>query len=169
MMSARPVQQGRTVLTLRTLRAPLLTLTLAGSSLVSKAMAMAPTGRSCLRRAASATTGRRSLTSMAASERTFLGGPGEVPKLGLGLAALGRPGYINLGRDQDIASADQRRGAAGKELMRKTAFDCLDAAWDAGIKYYDCARSYGASEEFLSEWLASRDIAPDEVVVGSKW
>ena len=109
------------------------------------------------------------MMAAAASAPTFLGGPSDVPKLGLGLAALGRPGYINLGRDGDIADADQRRGAAGKELMKKQAFDCLDAAWDAGIKYYDCARSYGASEEFLSEWLASRAIPPAEVLVGSKW
>jgi len=116
-----------------------------------------------------AATTARGLTTMAASPPVFLGRSDDVPRLGLGLAALGRPGYINLGRDADIAAAEARRGSAGKELMKTRAFECLDAAWGAGVRYYDCARSYGASEEFLSAWLVSRKIPPTEVVVGSKW
>ena len=107
--------------------------------------------------------------AIAASPPPFLGTTVPLPRLGLGLAALGRPGYITLGRDADIAAADQRRGDSGKELMRATAFDCLDAAWACGVRYFDCARSYGASESFLSEWLKLREVAPGDVVVGSKW
>jgi aryl-alcohol dehydrogenase-like predicted oxidoreductase len=36
-------------------------------------------------------------------------------------------------------------------------------------RYFDAARSYGRAEEFLGGWLAARGIAPQEVVVGSKW
>ena len=43
----------------------------------------------------------------------------------------------------------------------------LDAAYAAGIRYVDAARSYGRAEEFLGGWLAARDH-PD-VVAGSKW
>ena len=84
-------------------------------------------------------------------------------RLGLGLAALGRPGYINLGRDRDLG------GARSVESMRERAFEVLDAAWAAGIRYLDAARSYGLAETFLADWLASRSIAPGDVVVGSKW
>ncbi len=86
-----------------------------------------------------------------------------VSRLGLGLAALGRPGYINLGHAQDLAH--QYDVAA----MRDHAHAVLDAAWAAGVRYYDVARSYGRAEDFLSTWLASRHIAPQAVTVGSKW
>lgn len=86
-----------------------------------------------------------------------------VTPLGLGLAALGRPGYINLGHRQDM---DARYEV---EAMEAQAHAVLDAAWQAGIRYFDAARSYGRAESFLASWLTSRGIAPDTVVVGSKW
>ena len=86
----------------------------------------------------------------------------RTPPLGLGLAALGRPGYINIGHDADI------KGKSVDE-MRAHAHETLDAAWAMGVRYFDCARSYGASEEFLSSWLQSRNIPHDKIVVGSKW
>ena len=85
----------------------------------------------------------------------------RTPPLGLGLAALGRPGYINIGHDADI------KGKSVDE-MRAHAHETLDAAWAMGVRYFDCARSYGASEEFLSSWLQSRNIPNDKCVVGSK-
>ena len=62
-----------------------------------------------------------------------------TPPLGLGLAALGRPGYINLGHAADLPSKTV-------EEMREQAFGVLDTAWDAGVRYFDAARSYGRSE-----------------------
>lgn len=87
------------------------------------------------------------------------GGP-VVSRIGLGLAALGRPAYITAGRPGDLPD----RSVAG---MRAQSFTVLDAAWAAGVRYVDVARSYGRAEEFLGGWLAERD-RPD-VVVGSKW
>jgi aryl-alcohol dehydrogenase-like predicted oxidoreductase len=86
-----------------------------------------------------------------------------VSRLGLGLAALGRPGYINLGHAADLAA--QYDVAA----MQARAHRVLDAAWEAGVRYFDAARSYGRAEEFLSTWLAARRIAPESVTVASKW
>jgi aryl-alcohol dehydrogenase-like predicted oxidoreductase len=83
--------------------------------------------------------------------------------IGVGLAALGRPAYINLGRGHDLGE-DRSRA----ELARR-AHAVLDAAWDAGVRYFDAARSYGLAEEFLSSWLAGRDLAGDSPVIGSKW
>ncbi len=86
-----------------------------------------------------------------------------VTPIGLGLAALGRPGYINLGHAEDLAD---RRSVAG---LGRHAAVVLDAAYAAGVRYFDAARSYGRAEEFLAGWLASRDLVPGTVAVGSKW
>ncbi len=86
-----------------------------------------------------------------------------VTPLGLGLAALGRPGYINLGHAADLAF-DYDVAA-----MEARAHATLDAAWAAGVRYFDAARSYGRAEEFLGRWLATRQIPPGAVTVGSKW
>jgi aryl-alcohol dehydrogenase-like predicted oxidoreductase len=83
--------------------------------------------------------------------------------LGLGMAALGRPGYITLGHGQDYS---QDRSVDG---MRSRAFEVLDAAYQSGLRYFDAARSYGRAEEFLSAWISSRAIKPGEVKVASKW
>ncbi len=97
-------------------------------------------------------------------ERKPLGSTGLwVSPIGLGLAALGRPGYINLGHAEDL------RGKLGVEAMAQRAHEMLDIAWRNGVRYVDAARSYGRAEQFLGAWLKARHIAPDEIVVGSKW
>ena len=59
----------------------------------------------------------------------------EVTPIGLGLAALGRPGYINLGHSSDLA------GHTDVESMERTAHAVLDAAYAGGVRYVDAARS----------------------------
>ncbi len=86
-----------------------------------------------------------------------------VTPIGLGLAALGRPGYINLGHAQDL------NGDYAVAAMEAHAHTVLDAAWEAGIRYFDAARSYGRAETFLASWLQTRQIDPASVTVGSKW
>ncbi|MEU6716576.1 aldo/keto reductase [Nonomuraea sp. NPDC046802] len=87
----------------------------------------------------------------------------RVTSMGIGLAALGRPAYITLGRAQDLG--EERSVAA----MRARCWQVLDAALAAGIGYVDVARSYGRAEEFLAGWLRERGIAPGALSVGSKW
>ena len=88
-------------------------------------------------------------------------------RIGLGLAALGRPGYINLGHAEDL----ERRYDVPE--MRAHAHTVLDAAWTAGVRYFDVARSYGRAEEFLASWLAARatlrQAQGERAIVGSKW
>ncbi|WP_432861523.1 aldo/keto reductase [Microbispora rosea] len=86
-----------------------------------------------------------------------------LQEMGLGLAAVGRPAYITLGRDEDFG------GDRDVAAMRARTWEVLDAARAAGVRYVDVARSYGLAEEFLSGWLADRGIRPGEVEVGSKW
>ncbi|CAM5746711.1 putative protein tas [Streptomyces afghaniensis 772] [Streptomyces afghaniensis] len=82
--------------------------------------------------------------------------------IGLGLAAVGRPGYINLGRDQDLPAERT------VDALRERTHELLDAAYAQGVRYFDAARSYGRSEEFLADWLNTRP-GLDDIVVGSKW
>jgi aryl-alcohol dehydrogenase-like predicted oxidoreductase len=82
-----------------------------------------------------------------------------VARIGLGLAAVGRPGYINLGRERDLPPSRT------VEAMRERAHQLLDQAYAAGVRYFDAARSYGRAEEFLAGWLPGHDDA----IVGSKW
>ena len=86
-----------------------------------------------------------------------------MSRIGLGLAALGRPDYINLGHGADLP--------AGHDVaaMEAHAHRVLDVAWASGVRYFDAARSYGRAEDFLASWLRQRDIHPADVVVGSKW
>nr|WP_166640724.1 aldo/keto reductase [Amycolatopsis sp. SID8362] len=77
------------------------------------------------------------------------------------MAALGRPAYINLGRDGALPPTRD------VESMRAATFEVLDDAYAAGVRHVDVARSYGRSEEFLAGWLAQRGHA--DVEVSSKW
>jgi aryl-alcohol dehydrogenase-like predicted oxidoreductase len=45
----------------------------------------------------------------------------------------------------------------------------LDAAYQAGVRYYDMARSYGKAEDFFASWLSARKLKPGDVTVASKW
>src|SRR5919198_5891293 len=85
-----------------------------------------------------------------------------VSPIGIGLAALGRPGYINLGHAADV-------GDTRVEAMEAHAHAVLDAAYDGGVRYFDAARSYGRGEAFLASWLARRGLGAADVTVGSKW
>jgi aryl-alcohol dehydrogenase-like predicted oxidoreductase len=86
-----------------------------------------------------------------------------VSRIGLGLAALGRPGYITLGHGNDLAGHTEERSL---ELATHVV---LDAAYSGGVRYFDAARSYGKAEAFLASWLKVRGLGPDQMTVGSKW
>ena len=83
-------------------------------------------------------------------------------QLGIGLAAVARPAYITSGRDADLG---EHRSV---EELRARTEAVLDAAYAAGMRYLDAARSYGRAEEFLAGWLGSHPEV-DDVIVGSKW
>src|ERR1700676_422336 len=86
-----------------------------------------------------------------------------VSPIGLGLAALGRPGYINLGHAADLSRDYDIR------VMEAHAHAVLDAAWQGGVRYFDAARSYGRAEAFLSTWLRARGLSQANLTIGSKW
>ena len=84
-------------------------------------------------------------------------------RFGLGLAALGRPAYMTLHHAEDLPEDRSR------EAMRIHAHEVFDAAFAAGIRHFDAARSYGDAEKFLASWLQLRKIRPEDVTVSSKW
>jgi aryl-alcohol dehydrogenase-like predicted oxidoreductase len=81
--------------------------------------------------------------------------------IGLGLAALGRPAYINLGHADDLGED------RSPDALRERTHAVLDHAYARGVRYFDAARSYGLAEEFLGSWLQARD--PADAFVASKW
>jgi aryl-alcohol dehydrogenase-like predicted oxidoreductase len=89
--------------------------------------------------------------------------------IGLGLAALGRPAYINLGHGRDLGPESD------KGALRAHCHRMLDLAWSLGVRYFDAARSYGLAEAFLGDWLESKRATigsaqgSDRPAVGSKW
>lgn len=101
-------------------------------------------------------------------------------RIGLGLAALGRPAYITLGRGDDLGAH------RSVEALEQRCHEVLDAAYASGIRYIDAARSYGLAEAFVRSWLRRRtapdaadadvdvdvDVGADvavDVVIASKW
>ena len=87
--------------------------------------------------------------------------PSSTPaRLGLGLAAVGRPANLTLGRDTDLP------GDRSPAALEARTHDLLDVAASLGIDYVDTARSYGRAESFLGSWLRGTQVRP---FVASKW
>lgn len=80
-------------------------------------------------------------------------------KIGLGLAALGRPEYINIRTDNSIDKSE--------EAFKQNTFNVLDFAYQKGIRYFDTAPSYGKGEAFLQEWNNSKKHT--DAILGTKW
>lgn len=83
-----------------------------------------------------------------------------MQRIGLGLAALGRPGYMTLHHERDL------EGDYEPAVMEARAHAVLDAAYALGVRYVDVARSYGRGEAFLGSWLARHR---ESLTVASKW
>ncbi|AZQ61403.1 aldo/keto reductase [Flammeovirga pectinis] len=85
-----------------------------------------------------------------------------VSRIGLGVAALGRPGYINLGHGIDLQENYD------SDFMKERTSEVMTAAANAGVTYFDTARSYGKGEQFVASWL-NEQKDKSKYVVGSKW
>lgn len=89
----------------------------------------------------------------------------SVGRIGLGLAALGRPIYLTAGRSDALGAPNDRT----VETMRARTFEVLDAAWQLGIRFFDLAPSYGHAEDFLGAWLAAHPTRRAQLTISSKW
>lgn len=102
----------------------------------------------------------------------------SLPRLGLGMAALGRPGYINLNRSAVFDNNSNDTQERSIDLMQNQANDVMETLFKEAktinngngiLPWLDCARSYGLSEKFVGEYLKSNNVQPDAVYVSSKW
>lgn len=83
----------------------------------------------------------------------------SATKLGLGLAALGRPEYINIRDNYNIDKS--------LESFEQNAYEMLDFAYENGIRYFDTAPSYGKGEFFLKNW--NNKHLHKDITLSTKW
>jgi aryl-alcohol dehydrogenase-like predicted oxidoreductase len=79
-------------------------------------------------------------------------------KIGLGLAALGRPEYINI---REYSTIDK-----SQEAFAENAFSVLNFAYKHGIRYFDTALLW-KGEEFLTNWNSK--YQHEDVSLSTKW
>jgi aryl-alcohol dehydrogenase-like predicted oxidoreductase len=79
--------------------------------------------------------------------------------LGLGMAAIGRPHYINV----------RTNTTPKNELseLKANGFKVLDEAYRLGIRYFDTAPGYGLAEDLLIDWLTNKN--DNSIQVATKW
>lgn len=82
-----------------------------------------------------------------------------MTSLGLGLAAIGRPDYINIRATKPLDKSI--------EAFRQKALKVLDEAYNLGIRHFDVAASYGYGEQFLLDWTSSRLYR--DITISTKW
>lgn len=80
-------------------------------------------------------------------------------KIGIGLAALGRPEYINVRENKSIDKSEN--------AFRENAFEVLDFAYENGVRYFDTAPSYGKGERYLIDWKTARKHS--DIILSTKW
>ncbi|WP_152286873.1 aldo/keto reductase [Flavicella marina] len=82
-----------------------------------------------------------------------------MSEIGIGMAALGRPEYINIRQDKNIDKSET--------AFKENALKVLDLAYARGIRFFDTAPSYGKGEAFLKDWDYLRNHS--DAVLSTKW
>ncbi len=81
-------------------------------------------------------------------------------QIGFGTAAIGRPLYINVKQGQEPSEFHL-------ETFKEQGKAMLDAAYRAGIRYFDTAPGYGMAEALLIDWLVQKN--DKDLVLATKW
>src|SRR5215475_11506265 len=78
---------------------------------------------------------------------------GDDPGLAVARIALGCGNFGGIGSAPDFF---------GQGLTEDEAFALMDAAWAAGIDWFDTADAYGGgrSERAIGRWMAARGVRP---------
>src|SRR5262249_51597088 len=79
--------------------------------------------------------------------------PGDDRALTVARVALGCGSFGGIGSAPEFF---------GRGLTEDQAFALMDAAWEAGIEWFDTADAYGGgrSERAIGHWMAARGIRP---------
>lgn len=80
-------------------------------------------------------------------------------EIGLGLAAIGRPEYLNIRTETDSNKSEL--------FYHENAIKVMDYAYEQGIRHFDTAPSYGQGEAFLQEWF--RQHPYKDLSLSTKW
>jgi len=83
----------------------------------------------------------------------------ETQKIGLGTAAIGRPQYINIKK--------QESEAFDLNTFRLKGIQVLESAYQQGVRYFDTAPGYGLAEQLLIDWV--KDKKDPSIEVATKW
>ncbi len=83
----------------------------------------------------------------------------EATRIGLGLAALGRPEYLNVRIENDTDKTESH--------YFENALKVLDAAYQQGLRHFDTAPSYGKGESYLMKWNKARPH--ENLFLSTKW
>lgn len=83
----------------------------------------------------------------------------EATRIGLGLAALGRPEYLNVRIENDTDKTESH--------YFENALKVLDAGYQQGLRHFDTAPSYGKGESYLMDWNKAR--AHKDLFLSTKW
>ena len=79
--------------------------------------------------------------------------------IGLGMAALGRPQYINI--------KEKNTPELHLNDFKQLGLSVLENAYQLGIRYFDTAPGYGLAEHLLLDWLQTKNDASIEIA--TKW
>ena len=80
-------------------------------------------------------------------------------KIGLGMAAIGRPKYINLRQEASLEIS--------MRTFRENGLATLEAAYMQGVRYFDTAPGYGMAEQILVDFIKEKKAL--DIEVATKW
>lgn len=83
----------------------------------------------------------------------------DIPMIGLGTAAIGRPQYINIPKEPTTRLS--------LDAFRNNGIQVLEEAYKKGIRYFDTAPGYGMAEQMILDWAKGKQDTPIEIA--TKW
>ena len=82
-----------------------------------------------------------------------------MQNIALGTAAIGRPQYINIKKEPS--------NELELNKFKQHGIDVLNAAFNAGIRYFDTAPGYGVAEQIMIDWLKTKN--DNSINIATKW
>jgi len=84
----------------------------------------------------------------------------EQNRIGLGMAAIGRPQYINIKQEESNESFSL-------ENFKEKGKVAIENAYKNGIRHFDTSPGYGIAESLLIDWLKEKN--DPAITASTKW